>query len=254
MAFPGLGVLAQAVLPAISGGHKGIAIGEAETYRRRQEEKEAEREARLQALRETLLQNEEKRAAEMHPLQMQTERAQALKALPTFAEPPETLGDGLTSRDRLEMEEIESRIRENNAQADYYGRRPSSGGAGGRAVRPEWERKLSAIADATRGDLGAMHRAINEDPELFQLRASGQIRDYHVGAASSKARKTYRTDEPTEGEPAGDQTGLPARFQMFSSESPTRWVMRLKRMGVPPQQIEQYAQRLGIDLDAPAEE
>lgn len=255
MAF-NLGILGQVLTPALAGGHRGMAMGEAEIYKRRQEEKEAERAARLQALREQLLQSQEARAAEMHPLEMQTERARALRNLPTFAEAPETLGDGLTSMDRLKMEELQSRIGENNAQADWYRRRPatSSGGAGGRAVQPEWEKVLTAIADETRGDLAMMHRKINENPELFQLRANGTIRDYHVGAASSRARKSFRSvnrdemegDEPEAGDSEYGQV-IPYKFRKFPSEDLRAYLVRLKTQGVDSTTAADYVRAQGLE-------
>ncbi len=256
-----LGILGQILTPAMAGGQKGLAMAEAESYRRRQLEQEAAREASFQAVREQLLQAENLRQQQMHPLQMQTEKARALAAMPTLAEAPERLGNGFSTRDQFQMEEIQSRIGENRAQTDLYrGQLSKLGKTPPKEVKADWQDRLDAIANSARGDPAAMHRQINEDPEMYGLRKDRTIRDYHVGSAANRAKKgmlPVQRDERDVVEEAGEDAGgevmngdhpaIPYRFRVFPSEQPEAWVKRMHRLGVDAATVAEYAQAQGLD-------
>jgi hypothetical protein len=259
-----LGVLGQTLLPALAGHQAGVNAAEAEAYKRRQAEEEARAAASRQALQEYLLRQREAREAELHPLQVQTERLRALGNLDFGVSPAERLGDGLSSKDELEMKEIQSRIAENDAQRDLYKARTGQvgkGGAGGRSVVPEWQKRLDLMAESTRGDLFQMHQQINNDPELYQLRANRTIRDYHIGAAAAKARKAnlsvekheIKQDAPAPEQPKYGETEtgavMPYRYRKFPSESAEVWVGRMKKEGLDPDTIAEYAEFQNLDLD-----
>lgn len=141
MAF-NLGILGQVLTPAMAGLQRGNAMAEAEQYKRQREEEEAQRQARMQALQEELLRSREARDQEMHPLNMQTEKARALSALPTFAEPPEQLPGGTPSQEELlKLKEIQSRIDENTARAGYYRRMPRETSASTSKADPDVARR-----------------------------------------------------------------------------------------------------------------
>ncbi len=276
-----------------AGWGRGQVLAEEQSYKRKREEEERQREIRHTALREELLQlelTEKRRLAAVAPdrehLQQQEiqadidqKQARAMAALPDLQAPDQLPGEART----VTGEELKPWYQKAGfATADEYWAKQQksqdlrrSGQAKGRgtsATKPStWQKEIEAIAEASKGDQAAMHREINNNPSLFALRTKGEIRDYHIQAAASKARKGAMGTSKGSGIDAVDRYGTPVNGPLakvvaaetatvspqeesvdesrpikFPSESPEQWVARMIRNGVPRDSALAYARQQGM--------
>jgi hypothetical protein len=267
MAF-NLGILGQVLTPAVGGMQRGQAMGEAEAYRRRQAEEEELRRARLQAMQETLLQSREARDAEMHPLQMQTEHARALAALPDFAQAPDQLPGGSPDEmEQLKMDEIRSRIAENTAQAAAHRQGKQTGPSQAEQARVEREEAegQAYLASAAKG--GADDPIIGEFGRAFQ--ALRQLHpDWTPGRIAYAARESLQDSRPdlfpnrqrysqsSDAEPGSNDYGatatgerVPFSHRKFPSETLPIYLQRLKQQGIDSTTARSYIEAQGLNLE-----
>lgn len=257
------GVLGQVLAPAAAGYLRGQGSAEAEAYKRQREEEERQRQIRQDALRETLIRSQiaeqqfqNEHAQEVLDADLEGKRFQMFKDLPTLYPPAQLPGEPsyINPGDELDRENTRAQIEVRRAQAALDRRRAAEVGKKD-AKGPEFQKALDAIAEETGGDLAAMHRKINEDPELYRLRANRTIKDYHVGAAASKARKraaaearAAATNARLNPEPGNvNASKVPPKFWKFPNETTEAWVARMHRLGVNSTTVLQYGKAQGIE-------
>lgn len=231
-----LGVLGQVLLPSMVGLQKGAALGEAETYKRQQEQEALDRQLRRQALQDYLSQQQESRLQAASDAQIGADNARAgyYDAQRAKLEAPQT-DKPIDPYKQSEIDLNHARQRKIEKETGQVG-----------LVKPpkpkelNWQKELESVATAANGDLAQAHRLINQDERLFKLRADGTIRDYDVASAVAKARKSLGIKDEKKKE------GMSAKYRKFPSESTEAWVRRMKAMGLTAQQVQQYGQAQGL--------
>ena len=253
-----LGYLAQALVPGLSGYLKGQATAEQTAYQRQRDQRKDQREQELFDLQKQKAEADlANLPAEQRRLDLENQ-ARALSLLPDFAQAPESLGPSTpTAMDqaKLDSERALAELRRAQTKRALQPARPAAAADPHKGALAKAQR----LAQGTAGNQAEFYRAVNADPELFGMLQHRQLDPAELEAAYQQAtmaaQKGQATIDATVARTAKTNgtgvpdvgAGLAPRFRKFPSESVEAWVRRMKRMGVPPDQVLRYGQQQGLD-------